>query len=308
MRNFLPSIGRLVRYREPAHTETVRVDSGVVEGSEISMFYDPMIAKLVTYGADREAAIREMRAALDAFYIRGINHNMSFLAAVTAHPRFREGRITTNFIAEEFPEGFQGRRISDAETETLVAVAAFLDQRQATRGGRGPGARNVVVMLDREVHPLRLMPDGEALRVEGRGKAVAVDGTWAPGAPLFVGRVDGVPLTVQVDTAGVGYRLTHDGAVVGVRTLRPRVAELAALMPVKEPPDLSKFLLSPMPGLLVSLTVKEGQEVKAGEELAVVEAMKMENVLRAETDGTVGAIHAEPGASLAVDQAILEFE
>jgi len=307
----MPSIGRLARYREPATGARVRVDSGVTEGSEISMYYDPMIAKLVTHGETRDAAIREMQAALDAFYVRGINHNMSFLAAVVAKDRFRDGRLTTNFIAEEFPEGFQKGTLPAAARETMIAVAAVVHDRLARRAtGKTDDAapRDWMVRIDGEAHEIRVQPDGVALRLRGAVEECRVESDWRPGEALFRGRIDGRAVTVQVDRRGPSYRLTHGGAEVEALVVRPRVAELAARMPEKAPADLSRLLLSPMPGLLVRLAVEEGQEVKSGEELAVVEAMKMENVLRAERDGVVAAVHARPGASLAVDQAILEFE
>jgi propionyl-CoA carboxylase alpha chain len=309
-RNFMPSIGRLVRYAEPSESEAVRVDSGVIEGDEISMYYDPMIAKLITYGPNRKAAIDEMRAALDAFYIRGISHNISFLTAIMAHSRFQEGRLTTNFIAEEFAEGFRGREALEADIDRLVAVACLIHWRQNHRdvAAAPEGPVELVALVDREPHPVTVYPDGRGLRVLRGERDIMLDGPWVPGAPLFLGRIDDARFTVQVDFSGPRMKLTHDGAVTEVMVVRPRVAELAALMPVKMPPDMSKFLLSPMPGLLVSLAVGVGQEFKAGEELAVVEAMKMENVLRAVSDGKVAEVHAEPGDSLAVDQTILEFE
>ncbi len=326
LRNFMPSIGRLTRYREPPIPEPatassrphVRIDSGVVEGSEISIYYDPMIAKLVTYGADRTAAIREMLAALDGFYIRGINHNVSFLSAIVGSERFRRGDLTTGFIAESFPEGFAGLTPTPAQLEVLVALAAALRHREAEREcrieGQLEGARpfsdpaDWVVACNREFHPRRVTAATGAMRVEGPdGRAVTLSGSWQPGQPLFAGRIGDRALTVQVDRRGPAYLLTHGGVTLEMLVMTPRAADLAELMPVKAPPDLSRYLLSPMPGLLVSVAVAEGQEVKAGEELAVVEAMKMENVLRAERDGVVLSLLAAPGDSLSVDQAILEF-
>jgi propionyl-CoA carboxylase alpha chain len=314
-RNFMPSIGRLVRYREPADRvpdqaggTRVRVDSGVIEGSEISMYYDPMIAKLVTHGEDRAAAIDGMMAALDAFYIRGIAHNMGFLAAVVDHPRFRAGRLTTNFIADEFPEGFEGAVPDDAARADLITLAAVLLHRRTTRGDEEHAERSWVVQADGAFHPRRVRSRAEGFEVTDRaGATVLVEVETRIADPLVRCRVAGRPRTVQVDRIGPRRRLSHRGAALDTLVVTPRGAELAALMPVKAPPDMSRFLLSPMPGLLVSLFVTEGQEVKAGEELAVVEAMKMENILRAERDGKVSEIHAQPGASLSVDQAIIEF-
>ncbi|MGP1255582.1 MAG: acetyl-CoA carboxylase biotin carboxylase subunit [Kiloniellales bacterium] len=310
LRSFLPSIGRLVRYRAPQESRAVRVDTGVGEGSEISMFYDPMIAKLATWGESREAAIAEMRRALDAFYIRGVNHNIPFLAAVMAAERFQSGQLTTNYIAEEYPEGFQGRDLPAQQRDRLVAVAAVLQWRNDRRsnGAGAPRPAELVVMIARKPHRATVSPEGTAFCVEVDGGRHRIESDWRPGEPLFEGRLDERPIIVQVDAAGPRWNLTHDGATVEVLVLRRRVAELAELMPVKVPPDMSRFLLSPMPGLLVSLAVEEGQNIKAGEELAVVEAMKMENVLRAERDGKIAKLHAAPGDNLSVDQAIVEFD
>ena len=300
-RGFLPSIGRLARYREPPASDRLRVDSGVAEGSEITMHYDPMIAKVVTHGPDRTAAIDELRAALDAFQIRGVNHNVSFLTAVLGHERFRAGRLSTEFIAEEFPDGFEAAA-SPAAQAVMIAVAAVAQRCYAERE-MGRALDDWVVTVGGQAYPLSVRAGGDGFQVAAQ--TVASD--WRPGETLFRGRIDGRPVAVQIERHGPRWRLRHGGAEIEAQVLRPHVAELWARMPVKQPPDLSRFLLSPMPGLLVKIAVDTGQEVKAGEELAVVEAMKMENVLRAERDGTVAKIHAQPGASLAVDQAILEF-
>ncbi len=314
-RNFLPSIGRLVRYIEPPQVSDgagrgVRVDSGVVEGSEISMFYDPMIAKVVGHGPDRATAIDTLQGALDAFYIRGINHNMSFLAAVMAHERFRAGKLTTNFIAEAFPDGFHGLELPVEQAGELAAVAAvlqFVSARRERPDGRAPSPDWVVVSGDTS-RPVSVAENLGGCQVTGADRSHLIEYDWRPGLPLLRGSLDGRPVTVQVDRQGPWWRLSHGGARFDALVLTARAAELAARMPKKQPPDLSRFLLSPMPGLLVSLAVEAGQEVKTGEELAVVEAMKMENLLRAERDGVVARIHAEPGGNLTVDQPILEFE
>jgi propionyl-CoA carboxylase alpha chain len=318
LRGFLPSIGRLQYYDEPAEAEGVRIDTGVVEGSEISMYYDPMIAKLCTHGRDRDQAIERMQHALDAYYIRGINHNMAFLADVMAKPRFQSGELSTNFIDEEYPDGFLGAQPTDTVKQRVLIVAAILQRASAGREAQivgqmsGHGAQvgdAWEVFLEDDRVPVTVLPGGQGRwRVATPQGEDEVQTDWTHGQPLFHASISGRPLTVQVDRVGARWRLTHGGASVEVRVLRPHAAKLAALMPRKEPPDYSKFLLSPMPGLLVKLLVEEGTPVKAGEELAVVEAMKMENVLRAERDGTVSKIHAESGANLAVDQAILEFE
>jgi propionyl-CoA carboxylase alpha chain len=318
-RNFLPSIGRLTRYLEPAASASVRVDSGVGEGGEISIHYDPMIAKLCSHGASRSDAIQTLRQALDAYYIRGVSHNVPFLAALTAHPRFARGQLTTNFIAEEYPQGFAARDLPPAEPTLLAAVAAVVHRRQlereATISGQlaghhiQPGSDFVVRFGDSSLN-VRLAPvaGGYQLAI-GKSKLTLLS-DWQVGQPLFHGRLLGKSeksVVVQVDRLAGGYRLFHGGGQVDARLYTPRAAELALLMPKKLPPDMSKYLLSPMPGLLVSLAVAEGQEVKAGELLAVVEAMKMENSLRAERDGLIAKLHAAPGSSLAVDQKIIEF-
>jgi len=284
------------------------------------MFYDPMIAKLVTHAPDRTRAIDAMQAALDAYGIRGISHNIPFLTAVMANPRFRAGELSTNFIAEEFPDGFQGSEVSGENLDVLIAVAAILQQRragqEATISGQMDGALEFdpakpadwVVMLGQQAHPRTVTPENGAYRVTGGNSDLLIE-TGGRIADLVVPCfIDSRPVTVQVDRRGPALRLSYAGADIEALVLTPLAAKLAQRMPVKEPPDLSRYLLSPMPGLLMTLAVEEGQLVKVGQELAVVEAMKMENVLRAERDWSVAKIQARPGESLAVDQAILEFE
>ncbi len=304
-RNFLPSTGRLVKYREPEAGPDVRVDTGVYEGGEISMFYDPMIAKLCTHGHTRDEAIDRMRRALDEFYVRGVSHNVPFLAALMAHPRFRAGKLTTNFIAEEFKGGFTAEHLPPKDPAVLAAVAAVVDRIHAHRAGAPQSER--VVMLNRSAMPVSVSGGGLEFAVDIDARRVEIESDWAPGEPLMRAKVDQHPVVVQIDPLGSGWRLTHEGGQADVLVLTPRQAELYALMPVKAAPDTSKFLLSPMPGLLASVAVSEGQEIKAGEALAVVEAMKMENVLRATRDGTVKTLHAKAGDSLRVDQKIIEF-
>jgi propionyl-CoA carboxylase alpha chain len=304
-RNFLPSTGRLVKYREPERGPDVRVDTGVYEGGEISMFYDPMIAKLCAYGKSRIDAIERMRRALDEFYVRGVSHNVPFLAALMAHPRFREGRLTTNFIAEEFKGGFTAAHLPPRDPAMLAAIAAVTDRIKAAR--LGVLQTSPVVLLNRQPVALTVTGDGPEFDVEVGGRRLAIETTWSPGEPLMRARVDRQTVVVQIDSVGSGWRLTHEGGQAEALVLTPRQAELYALMPVKAAPDTSKFLLSPMPGLLASVAVSEGQEVKTGEVMAVVEAMKMENVLRATRDGTVKTLHAKAGDSLRVDQKIVEF-
>ena len=304
-RNFLPSTGRLVKYREPEPGPDVRVDTGVYEGGEISMFYDPMIAKLCSHGKTRNQAIERMRRALDEFYVRGVSHNVPFLAALMAHPRFVAGKLTTNFIAEEFKGGFSTAYLPPRDPVVLAAVAAVADRIQGHRAGTVQDER--VILLNRAPIEVAITGSGSQFVVETGDRRLEVETSWSPGEPLLRATVDRAPVVVQVDAAGSGWRLIHAGGQAEALVLTPRQAELYALMPVKAAPDTSKFLLSPMPGLLASVAVSEGQEVKAGEALAVVEAMKMENVLRAVQDGTVKVLHAKPGDSLKVDQKILEF-
>jgi propionyl-CoA carboxylase alpha chain len=304
-RNFLPSTGRLVKYREPKPGPDVRVDTGVYEGGEISMFYDPMIAKLCTYGETRMEAIERMRRALDEFYVRGVSHNVPFLAALMAHSRFRAGRLTTNFIAEEFKGGFTAEHLPPRDPAMLAAVAAVVDRVKSTRLGRVQDER--IVMLNRQPMAVTVSGGISPFAVQIDGRRIAVETEWSPGDPLMYARIDEQTVVVQVDALASGWRLTNEGGQAEALVLTPRQAELYALMPVKAAPDTSKFLLSPMPGLLASVAVSEGQEVKAGEALAVVEAMKMENVLRAVRDGTVKTLHAKAGDSLRVDQKIIEF-
>ncbi|MBR1265761.1 acetyl/propionyl/methylcrotonyl-CoA carboxylase subunit alpha [Bradyrhizobium sp. U87765 SZCCT0134] len=325
-RNFLPSIGRLVKYRPPAEVSrdgiTVRNDTGVEEGGEISIFYDPMIAKLITHGPSRIAAIEAQSAALDAFYIDGIRHNVPFLSALMNHPRWRKGELSTGFIAEEFPQGFAAREPEGDVARRIAAVGAAIDhvlgERKRQISGQMNGRpvtreRRRAVWLNRWEIALDVARDGEAVAVrfiEANGDAGAphhLVSTWKPGEGVWHGTIDGAAIAVQVRPIPNGFRLAHEGYEVAVSVFTESEANAARLMPVVTAADTGKKLLCPMPGLVISIDVAEGQEVKAGETLAVVEAMKMQNVLRAERDGTVKAIHAKPGATLAVDALILEF-
>jgi propionyl-CoA carboxylase alpha chain len=322
-RNFLPSTGRLVRYRPPAerstHGVTVRNDTGVYEGGEISLFYDPMIAKLVTHADTRDKAIDAQSDALDAFVIDGIRHNIPFLSALMAHPRWRSGNISTAFIAEEFPEGFHAQPPEGERAEVIAAVAAAIDhvlgerkRRISGQVGGQPVTRESrrAVWLGSEETALEVKRENGtiAVRFPGKDKATRhVASDWKPGDPLWSGTIDSHPVAVQVRMIPNGFALAYRGVETRAYVYTEREAGYARLMPVKEKADSGKQVLCPMPGLVVSIAVKEGQEVKAGETVAVVEAMKMENVLRAEIDGTVKTIHAKPGDSLAVDAVILEF-
>jgi propionyl-CoA carboxylase alpha chain len=316
-RGFLPSTGRLVRYQPPRAKEGVRVDDGVFEGGEVSMFYDPMIAKLVTYGNTREEAIDRQIEALDRFVIEGIGHNVDFLSALMQHPRFREGRLTTGFIAEEYPEGFQGAPADEALLRDLAVIAALAAMETECRacaingqlGGEVLPAGERVVRIGEHSHSIRLeaFEGGHLAYLDGEGPMEIV-GRWQPGQRVFKGTLDERSRTVQMVRRGRQWRLTARGASHIVDVLPAHVAELSRHMIEKIPPDLSKYLLCPMPGLLTALNVGEGEKVEAGQPLAVVEAMKMENILRAEKSGVVAKVNAKPGDSLAVDAVILEFE
>jgi propionyl-CoA carboxylase alpha chain len=317
-RGFLPSTGRLVKFQPPAEIDgQVRVDTGVYEGGEISMFYDSMIAKLIVHGKDRQQAIRRMRDALNAFVIRGISSNIPFQAALLQHPRFCSGNFNTGFIAEEYPRGFDASMVPHDDPALLAAVATFARMRYIDRAvqitgqlaghGRKVPQEWVVVMGDAQ-YPVRVerIDGGYAISQGERTYRIVSD--WRFGELLFKGTVNGEPICLQIERRALKYRISHFGLQVEPMVMTPRAAHLLSLMPKKLPPDLSKFLLSPMPGLLREVAVAEGQEVKAGEKLAVIEAMKMENVLKAEQDGKVKRIVARPGASLAVDEVIVEFE
>jgi len=323
-RNFLPSTGRITRYRPPsersANGVTVRNDTGVYEGGEISLYYDPMIAKLVTHAPKRAQAIEAQADALDAFVIDGIRHNIPFLAAVMAHPRWRAGKLSTGFIAEEFPDGFHPIAPEGEQAAVLASVAASIDHVLGERKRRISGqmnGRNVMRESQRAVwlggHEYRLEVKREngviEVRFPVKGKAGLrhLLSDWKPGDPIWTGTMNSHPATVQVRSLRNGFALAYRGVETKAFVYTEREAGYARLMLVKMAADTGKLVLCPMPGLVMSIAVKEGQEVKAGETVAVVEAMKMENVLRAEIDGTVKKINAKPGDSLAVDAVILEF-
>ena len=347
LRGFLPSTGRLVRYQPPPQTlhaaqpvpgfnagvepaaalGGVRVDTGVYEGGEIPMYYDSMIAKLIVHAADRGQAIARMREALNGFVIRGVSSNIPFQAALLAHPKFQSGDFNTGFIAEHYSAGFRSADVPHDDPLFLVALAAFARRKARLRAagisGQVPGhaERNspelVVVVLSAQGqhvhHALRVVDfDGDAADVVIGERSYAIRSPTPLGAIRVEGTCDGVPYTAQVERGGprqpLALRVTHNGLTIDTLVLLPRAAELLRLMPYKPPPDMSRFLLSPMPGLLVEVAVQAGQQVSAGERLAVIEAMKMENVLVAARDGTVAEVLAGQGESLAVDQPILSFE
>ncbi|HEY2561603.1 MAG TPA: acetyl/propionyl/methylcrotonyl-CoA carboxylase subunit alpha [Caldimonas sp.] len=331
-RGFLPSTGRLVVFRPPATTleagdpqpagsAGVRVDTGVYEGGEIAVHYDSMICKLIACGADRNAAIATMRDALNGFVVRGVASNLAFQSALLAHPRFAAGDFNTGFIAEEFAHGFDAAAVAHPDRAFLLALAAAFERRLLARSAGLTGQLHGHEMrIGERFVAVEMRADGSAretpveVHIDGACFVVTISGKTrriafaTPLASIGVsGDVDGRPFRAQIERVGLALRVGHDGARVDVRVLTPRAAELRALMPFKPPPDLSRFLLSPMPGLLVQVAVKAGQAVRAGERLAVIEAMKMENIVLAAHDGVVAQIVATPGESVAVDEVILEF-
>jgi propionyl-CoA carboxylase alpha chain len=322
-RNFMPSTGRLVTYRPPVEGEangiTVRNDTGVYEGGEISIFYDPMIAKLVTHAPTRAQAIAAQAAALDAFAIEGIRHNIPFLSALMAHPRWQSGALSTGFIAEEFSSGFLPSIPQGDLADIFAAVAAFIDHRLNERKRTISGQMRaeaphrferdrVVKIGDARLRVTITAHDGDfTLRMAENGHEVTVRSQWQPGQPVWHGEVSGRMIALQVRPILNGVHLSHAGAAADIRVFTRREAELEALMPERIEADAGKHLLCPMPGLVKSLLVHEGQDVKAGEILCIVEAMKMENVLRAERDGKITKLYAKEGDSLAVDAVIMDF-
>jgi propionyl-CoA carboxylase alpha chain len=297
----------------------VRVDTGVFEGGEISMYYDPMIAKLITWGEDRESAISFMLDALDEYLIRGIKHNIGFLAAIMTHPRFKEGRLSTDFIAQEYPNGFRPEDVVHDDPALPIVVLSvmhrlYMDRAAKLSGQLAGHERRVldewVVIIEGEHHDVKVKPyqaKGEH-HVEYRGAKYVIHTDWCFCQPIFRSTINGQSCCFQVKRRGIRYAITHRGLRTNGFVMTPRAAELYRIMPMQMDTDLSGFLLAPMPGLLVKLSVEEGQPVKVGEELAIIEAMKMENVLRAPQDGIVAKIVAKLGDSLDVDQVILEFK
>ncbi|HEY1752829.1 MAG TPA: acetyl/propionyl/methylcrotonyl-CoA carboxylase subunit alpha [Caulobacteraceae bacterium] len=320
-RGFLPSIGRLVRYQAPADGErgagVVRTDSGVREGDEISMFYDPMIAKLATWGPTRSAAIETMAGALEDLHIEGLGHNAPFLSAVMDQPRFQEGRLSTAYIPEEFPDGFHGLAPSGRQRDLMAAAACAMQRLQARRNGRShavlaaarPRAEWVVVM-GHDRRRVRLADAAGALRVEFLDEDRAVELSaidWRPGQAIFRGTLDGEPFAAEVAPAAEGFRIRHRAAAAQVLVLTPVSADLHSRLPPKKAADTSRLVVSPMPGLVVAVEVALGQEVKAGQTICVIEAMKMQNIIRAERDGVVKALNAKAGDSVGADEVLVEF-
>ncbi len=331
-RNFLPSTGRLVKYRPPEQNMEasqpvpqgggVRVDTGVYEGGEIPMFYDSMIAKLITHGRDRNEAIARMREALNGFVIRGISSNIPFQAALLAHPKFVSGEFNTGFIAEHYPKGFSASSVVHEQAGFLLALAAVSHRRSRERAATLTGQRRhrevriredfIIVLTDesgrRDQIPVTVRPVGAAFHITIAGQTHEISFEDNLRDIAVHGSFDGRTFCAQIERVGLGYRISHNGASLFARVFSPRQAELEALMPFKAPPDLSKVLLSPMPGLLVDVSVQTGQTVRAGEKLAAIEAMKMENILFATQDCVVTEVVAKKGDSLAVDQVIMRFE
>ncbi len=336
-RGFLPSIGRLTRYRPPQETAAgplldngkwqgeapegpaaVRNDTGVYEGGEISMYYDPMIAKLCTWAPTRGQAIEAMRVALDSFEVEGIGHNLPFLSAVMDHPKFISGDMTTAFIAEEYPDGFEGVTLPEEDLRRIAASCAAMHRVAEIRRTRVSGrmdnherkvGKRWVVSLQGQEFAVKVKADKEGSTIKFEdGSKLRVTSNWTPGDQLAVLQVDEAPLVLKVGKVSGGFRIRNRGADIKVHVRTPRQTELAKLMPEKLPPDTSKMLLCPMPGLIVKIDVEVGQEVQEGQALCTVEAMKMENILRAEKKGVVAKVNAGPGDSLAVDDVIIEFE
>ena len=311
-RGFLPAPGRIRRYRPPVHMDEVRIDSGVHEGAEVTLDYDPLIAKLCTWGENRGQAIARMGAALDAFELRGPGHNISFLASVMARPSFVAGRYDTGFIEQEYGDSFAGEAIEGGLLEVLLTAAVLVHMREQARANQRVGRSSLEggwsVSLGDDTLEITATWREAGIDVDLGGARLALESDWRAGESLLKARVDGRPVSVQVMRRGEGYRLRHGGAVIDAVVRRARAAELAARMPAKAPPDHSRVLLSPMPGRVISIAVAEGQRVKAGEALCVIDAMKMENVLRAERNGRIARIIAAGGDNVSVDQVILEFE
>jgi len=313
-RGFLPSIGRLVRYNPPAEGPlgegVVRNDAGVREGDEISMFYDPMISKLSTWGKTREAAIEAMAEALERFHIEGLGQNVPFLAAVMDQERFRSGKLSTNYIKDEFPEGFKGTAPTDFQRDVMAAAALFMHRVITRRAAPQLMREEWVVVENGERRTARATNGGDAFNVEflGDGRSLRLTKVnWRPGQAMLSGELDGKAFAVQVRPAAEGFNIRHRAATAHVLVLTPRSAELHEKLPPKQAADTSKMVLSPMPGLVVSLDVALGQEVRSGEQVAIIEAMKMQNIIRAERDGVVKAVNAKAGDSVAADEVLVEF-
>ncbi|MBX7249605.1 MAG: acetyl/propionyl/methylcrotonyl-CoA carboxylase subunit alpha [Caulobacteraceae bacterium] len=318
-RKFLPSIGRLSRYQPPAEgtyqgaagTYVVRNDAGVIEGDEISMFYDPMIAKLCAWGKTRADAIDGMARALEDFHLEGVGHNLPFLSAVMDQERFRSGKLATSYIKDEFPDGFHGLPPTPFQLDVMTAAAVFAQRMAIVRSLGGHGGRDEwTVMVDRQARPVRVLPVESGIEIEltAEDRVLRLEGCdWRPGKAVFRASLDGREFTAAIRPAAQGFEIRHRAADARVLVLAPRQAELMAKLPERQPPDTSRMIVSPMPGLVVSLEVEVGQEVKSGETVAVIEAMKMQNIIKAERDGVVKAVGPKAGDSVAADEVLVEF-
>ncbi len=318
-RKFLPSIGRLARYAAPAEGEyegdagayVVRNDAGVREGDEISMFYDPMISKLCAWGKTREDAVSGMGHALEAFHIEGLGHNIPFLSAVMDQSRFREGRLTTSYIADEFPDGFHGCEPTPFQLDLMTAAAVYAQRMITARACGGDGKRDDwTVLVGKRARQVRLLPTETCVEIElpEEARTLRLEGCdWVPGRPVFRGALDGREFSLHIRPAAQGFDIRHRAAHERVQVLTPRMAELRARLPEKAPADTSRLVVSPMPGLVVSIDVTPGQEVKEGETVAVIEAMKMQNIIKAERDGVVKSVGPKAGDPVAADEVLVEF-
>ena len=315
---FLPSVGRMERYIEPTG-DGIRIDTGIFEGGEVPIFYDPMISKLIAHGSDRNQAIEKMSNALDSYYIRGVKNNISFLSALIVHPRFVSGNLTTNFINEEYPDGFNANVLSQADMAVFVVTAAVIHMINSNRrtlisdqlvGHEYSPLEKLVVITDNEEHEYQLLVSrlDRSYKVDLDGQLFTFETDWCIGEPLLKGSINGREVISQVDQIGQHIHLFHQGSKKEILVVSPRLAELNKHMLIKEKPDTSKLLVSPMPGLLVKLSVRVGDTVKSGQDIAVIEAMKMENNLRATNDGVVLNVPVSEGDSLAVGELIVEFK
>jgi len=308
-RGFMPSTGRLSRYQEPAKNENIRVDTGVYEGGEITVFYDPMISKLISYGKDRVSAIDSMLSALDYYQVHGISHNLTFLSSILSSSRFISGNLSTSFIEEEYPRGFFASPNKNA-LEVIIPTAAFVQLKLKKRRARmckPVTLCNYMVLANREYYPISISEIDNGIEATYEERTFIIKSNWRPGNEVFCGEIDNIPVVVQLAVRGTDIWMSWRGTSTTVTVRSERAAEFALNMPIKESADLSNFLISPMPGLVVSISIQVGDQVRAGQPLVIVDAMKMENVLRAERDAIVSKIMVSEGDSVAVDQVIIEF-
>jgi propionyl-CoA carboxylase alpha chain len=316
-RGFLPSSGRISQYQEPPRSPHIRIDSGINEGGEVSMFYDPMIAKLCTHADTREEAIKHMQDALGSFVIRGISHNISFLEAIMDNPRFVSGDMSTNFIAEEYPDGFLGAELTSDISKIFLSVALHIYLTEAKRAaeinGQLPGLKRQigtrwVVHIDGTLYPVFIKPSSHGYKIRYERERLAVSSNWMLGSRLFKGTVNDKPVSVKIENFASGYYLTHAGRTVKVMVRTPRVAELEQFMPIKTGGEQQHQLTAPLSGLLTNIKVTVGEEVKPGQEICIIEAMKMENIIYSEQNAKVSSINVQPGENVSAGQVIIEFD